>query len=534
MVFNQVIQMDMKRIVDGKNFSIAVNISHGKLIILENTKLVIQIGEHYGLVGKNGIGKTSLLNAIANRHINVPTDLDMIYVKQEEPDTESSVLETLVSADVDLHVGKKRQLELEELLTTSDFNDNDLAEYDKLCQIIESDYIRAQNRARKILFGLGFELNQQHEPVSNFSGGWRMRISLAKALFMTPILLILDEPSNHLDLYGIIWLSSYLKTYPNTIILVSHDKYLLDEVCSVIINIDNKKLHYYRGNYELFEDQLIKDQNKKIKDYQLFKKTITAMRKKNKSKTEIEEFIKKNEITEPAKNYSVKINFLQPNTMKETYVIMENVIFSYVNCNINLENINLVIDAKTRMSIVGKNGVGKSTLLKLITGDLIPNDGNIIKSPTLRIGYYNQHFEESLPADLYPVDYLMSLNPLIDNKTAHKYLSMFGLEPVNHSTIIAKLSGGQKARVKFASFGIIRPHLLLLDEPTNHLDIITLGSLISALNNFDGAVVLVTHNIDMITSLNSDIWIIDNHKLFKYQKGYDDYVQDIYNEIDID
>ena len=182
------------------------------------------------------------------------------------------------------------------------------------------------------------------------------------------------------------------------------------------------------------------------------------------------------------------------------------------------------------MAIVGKNGVGKSTILKLIVGELVPVSGCIIKSPVLRIGYYNQHFEESMPFDLNGVQYLMALNNDIDLTQAHKYLSLFGLEPVHHNIIIGTLSGGQKARVKFASFGVIKPHLLILDEPSNHLDIVAIESLVCALNNFEGAILLVTHNFDIITKLNSELWVVENGHMEKYIQDYDDYVQEICDE----
>ena len=538
--------MDRKKQIisklDNKNFVVdPVNISFGKLVILQDTKLVVNYGEHYGLVGKNGIGKTSLLNAIENKSLKVPDDLDIIYVKQEEPETKMSVIETLLMSNSELYLKNKKMLELEKMIDDDSNETNMLMdEYEVLCQEIGSEYIKSQIRTKKILLGLGFDLEQQEKSVSDFSGGWRMRISLAKALFMTPTMLILDEPTNHLDLHANIWLTEYLKSYPKTIILVSHDKYLIDEVCTIIIDINNKKLDYYNGNYDKFQKQLEIKKAKIKKDYLLFEKKLTAMRRAQKSKTEIDVFIRKTNIAKPEKNYLVKINFLQPNIIKESYLIMENVGFGYPECEPVLLNINLIIEAKTRMAIVGKNGVGKSTLLKMITGDIMPDQGQIIRSPILKIGYYNQHFEQSLPMDLKAVDYLISLNTSIDKTLAHKYLSMFGLEPIHHSTKISELSGGQKARVKFASFGVIKPHLLLLDEPTNHLDIVTIDSLILALNNFEGAIILVTHNFDMITSLNADLWVIHrdilplNIKLFKYPKDYGHYIQEIYNECDVD
>lgn len=556
---------------DNKNFIIdPLTISFGKLTILSNTKLSIQYGERYGLVGKNGIGKTTVLNEIMRlAMLNNFTASDIIYVKQEEPDTNKSVIDTLLSADTELYAKNQRAIELEKLINDDNapdiITDNIITEYDELCRSIGSDYIKSKNRARKILVGLEFDISSQSRPVSDFSGGWKMRLSLAKALFITPTILLLDEPSNHLDLNANIWLSEYLKSYPNTIVTVSHDKYLLDEICTTIIDIRNQKLNYYRGNYTHFLKQLEKSTEKQLKDYKQFEKKVAAMRKNNKSKTDIDLFIKKNAVTKPDKNYVVKMAFQQPLVINNPYVIIDNVTFGY-NANAILTDVNLVINADTRIAIVGKNGAGKSTLLKLIVGDFVKcddgcddkcddkcvdecNDGCIIgefdkcvdnnlisgtitRANGLRIGYYNQHFEKYLPPELKPVDYLLNLNKSIGIQNSHKYLSMFGLEPIYHNTPIGNLSGGQKARVKFATFGVIKPHILILDEPTNHLDIVTTDSLTAALNNLNSAIVIVTHNFDMVTNLNTDLWVVDNGTAGKYNGDYEDYMCEIYEQVE--
>ncbi|XWV24844.1 ATP binding cassette sub family F [Tupanvirus deep ocean] len=517
---------------DYKNFVIdPIDIAFGKLIILQNTRLVIQYGEHYGLVGKNGIGKTSLLNAIANKQLAIPDKLDIIYVKQEEPESDANVLETLLSSNEKLYVMNKRYNELEVIISENpEVNDEILDEYETIGRQIGSDYEKSKALAQKILYGLGFDHENQSRKVSEFSGGWRMRISLAKALYMTPTLLILDEPTNHLDLHANIWLTEYLKSYPKTVLLVSHDKYFIDEVCTTIIHINNKKLNYYRGNYDQFQKQCTQEEEKIKKDWLQFEKKIIAMRKAKKTPHEIEDFVKKAGVVKPDKNYIVKINFLQPSQIRTGYVSLENISFGYANGQNIFNNLNFTIGEGSRMAIVGKNGVGKSTFLKLIVGDLQPSCGEISKSPILKIGYYNQHFEESMPFDFDGVQYLMSLNNEIDLTLAHKYLSLFGLEPSYHSIKIGLLSGGQKARVKFASFGVTKPHLLVLDEPSNHLDIVAIESLINALNNFEGAIILVTHNFDIITRLNSELWVVENGKIDKYKYDYEEYIQKVYKE----
>lgn len=517
---------------DYKNFVIEpVDIVYGKLVVLENTKLVVQYGQHYGLIGKNGIGKTSLLNAIASRQLLIPEALDIIYVRQEEPESNTTVLDTLLASNVKLYAQNKRMEELEVLVSNDNVDDDLLAEYDQLSSDLGYEYEAAKVRAQKILFGLGFDDKEQGLPVSIFSGGWRMRISLAKTLFMTPTLLILDEPTNHLDLHANIWLTEYLKSYPKTIILVSHDKFFIDEVCTIIIHINNKKLKYYIGNHDKFQKQFEIDRLKQQKDWLLIEKKITAMKKAKKSAEQIDEFVERSGIIKPDKDYVVKINFLQPNMIKGTLVSLEKIAYEYPNKKL-FKKVFLDIQMNSRIAIVGKNGVGKSTLLKIIIGEIPPVRGQIDRSPVLRIGYYNQHFEESMPFDMDGVQYLMDLNKDIDLTLAHKYLSLFGLEPVQHTVKIGMLSGGQKARVKFASFGVTKPHLLVLDEPTNHLDIVAIESLINALNNFTGAVVLVTHNFDVITRLNSELWVIEDNKFYRFEQDYDEYIGKVYREYD--
>ena len=511
---------------DYKNFTIdPVDIAFGKLVILENTKLKIAYGEHYGLVGKNGIGKTSLLNAINNRTINIPEKLDMIYVKQEEPESNNTLLDTLLSANEKIYILSKKLAELEELVSHIDVTQELIDQYYIVSKEIGSEHLRAKANAQKILNGLGFGDNDQYRNVSEFSGGWRMRIALAKALFMTPTLLILDEPTNHLDLHANIWLTEYLRTYPKTIIVISHDKYFIDEVCTVIVNIYNKKLKYYRGNYEQFQSQLQLEKDKIQKDWLQFQRKIEAMKKNKKTQTEINDFVRSVDIIKPEKEFAIKINFMEPSLIKGTFISLNNIMFGYEKPI--YYNMTFDISATSRIAIVGKNGIGKSTLLKLINGDIVPSSGEVYKASNLRIGYYNQHFEESMPYTIDGIKYLNDLNSEIDITTARKYLSMFGLEPQYHKTNLGLLSGGQKARVKFSSFGVSKPHLLMLDEPTNHLDIVAIESLINALNNFNGAILLVTHNFDLITRLNAELWVVDNGSLYKYQGDYKQYIEEL-------
>jgi ATPase subunit of ABC transporter with duplicated ATPase domains len=305
--------------------------------------------------------------------------------------------------------------------------------------------------------------------------------------------------------------------------------YFIEEICSMIIHIDNKKLNYYVGNYDKFLKQSEQDRLKQLKDFKNYEKTIEAMKKNNKDKKTIDSFVKQQNLTRPEKDYEVRIKFLEPNKVKGGVIRLENLGFSFDD-KLIFDDVNLEFNYDKRIAIVGENGVGKSTLLKLILKELTPNKGEVIVNSDLKIGYYNQHFEESLPSDMSSVEYLMSLNDDIDITLSHKLLSMFGLEPKHHKVNIGLLSGGQKARVKFASFGIIKPHVLILDEPSNHLDIVTMEAFIEALNSYKGGIVVVSHNYDLVTKINCELLVVEDHDVTFYDGDYDDYVDEIIGE----
>jgi ATPase subunit of ABC transporter with duplicated ATPase domains len=470
-----------------------LSIIFGAIVILNNTKLTIAPKQHYGLIGRNGSGKTSLLN-----YINEIPNLDIIYVKQEGININNTVMETIMSADIVMYEKMKRYQQIQ-----NPTNDQ-LEEYQELGQEINV-FNKNIAKIHKILHGLGFANDDHLKMLSTFSGGWQMKIILARALFITPNILILDEPTNHLDLNATLWLCEYLKSYPNTFIVVSHDKYFLNEICSTIINIEQKQLNYYKGNIKLMEKQIKAERKQQEKEY---KKYLKSGNKVCKRKDE----------------YVVSIDFVQPAEIKGTLLKLENVSFKYENCQI-FNNLNLEI-TKKRMALVGPNGAGKSTLLKLLSGHLLPSSGTILRHPTLRIGYYDQHFTDTMPFDMNAIEYLRSLNTNLDLTSTHKLLSSFGIEPEHRKTLINKLSGGQKSRVKLASFTITKPHILILDEPSNHLDMQTLDGFIIGLNAFDGAIIIVTHNFDLITETNCELWTITN-KTIEHYDNYEDYIETI-------
>ncbi|RYR77511.1 hypothetical protein Ahy_A01g001997 [Arachis hypogaea] len=554
-----------------ENFSVS---ARGKEL-LKNASVKISHGKRYGLVGPNGKGKSTLLKLLAWRKIPVPKNIDVLLVEQEVVGDDKTALEAVVSANEELVKVRQEVASLQnatalEGSVDKDNNDEEddagekLAElYEKL-QLMGSDAAEAQ--ASKILAGLGFTKDMQGRPTKSFSGGWRMRISLARALFVQPTLLLLDEPTNHLDLRAVLWLEEYLCRWKKTLVVVSHDRDFLNTVCTEIIHLHDLKLHFYRGNFDDFEsgyEQRRKEMNKKyeiydkqlkaakrsgnraqqekVKDRAKFVAAKEASKAKGKGKGKVDEDEAPPEVPQKWRDYSVEFHFPEPTELTPPLLQLIEVSFSYPNReDFRLSNVDVGIDMGTRVAIVGPNGAGKSTLLNLLAGDLVPNEGEVRRSQKLRIGRYSQHFVDLLTMDETPVQYLLRLHPdqegLSKQEAVRAKLGKFGLPSHNHLTPIAKLSGGQKARVVFTSISMSRPHILLLDEPTNHLDMQSIDALADALDEFTGGVVLVSHDSRLISHVcedeeRSQIWVVEDGTVRTSVGTFDDYKTELMKEI---
>ncbi|KAK6247655.1 hypothetical protein QUC31_019220 [Theobroma cacao] len=550
------------------NFSVS---ARGKEL-LKNTSVKISHGKRYGLVGPNGMGKSTLLKLLAWRKIPVPKNIDVLLVEQEVVGDDRSALQAVVSANEELVRLREEVTVLQNSSSApggedgSDLNGDDAGErlaelYEKL-QILGSDAAEAQ--ASKILAGLGFTKEMQGRPTRSFSGGWRMRISLARALFVQPTLLLLDEPTNHLDLRAVLWLEEYLCRWKKTLVVVSHDRDFLNSVCTEIIHLHDFKLQFYRGNFDDFEsgyEQRRKEMNKK---FEIYEKQVKAAKRsgnrvqqdkvkdrakfaaakeaaKNKGKGKIDEDEPPAEAPKKWRDYSVEFHFPEPTELTPPLLQIINVSFSYPNRkDFRLSDVDLGIDMGTRVAIVGPNGAGKSTLLNLIAGDLVATEGEVRRSQKLRVGRYSQHFVDLLTMEETPVQYLLRLHPdqegLSKQEAVRAKLGKFGLPSHNHLTPIAKLSGGQKARVVFTSISMSKPHILLLDEPTNHLDMQSIDALADALDEFTGGVVLVSHDSRLISRVcedeeKSQIWVVDNGTVTTFPGTFEDYKDELQREI---
>ncbi|KAI0511753.1 hypothetical protein KFK09_012385 [Dendrobium nobile] len=549
-----------------ENFSVS---ARGKEL-LKNASVKISHGKRYGLVGPNGMGKSTLLKLLAWRKIPVPKNIDVLLVEQEVVGDDRTALEAVVSANEELVKLRKEVAMLSEQAEAKEDGDDDddddkgeklAALYEKL-QLMGSDAAEAQ--ASKILAGLGFTKVMQTRATRSFSGGWRMRISLARALFVQPTLLLLDEPTNHLDLRAVLWLEEYLCRWKKTLVVVSHDRDFLNTVCNEIIHLHDMKLHFYRGNFEDFEsgyEQKRKEMNKK---FEVYDKQLKAARRtgskaqqdkvKDRAKFQAAKEAKHRgkgkaddedgappEAPKKWRDYSVEFHFPEPTELTPPLLQLIEVSFSYPSrADFKLSDVDVGIDMGTRVAIVGPNGAGKSTLLNLLAGDLVPTEGEVRRSQKLRIGRYSQHFVDLLTMDENPVQYLLRLHPdqegFSKQEAVRAKLGKFGLPSHNHLTPIAKLSGGQKARVVFTSISMSKPHILLLDEPTNHLDMQSIDALAEALEEFTGGVVLVSHDSRLISRVcedeeRSEIWVVEEGTVRKFPGSFEEYKEDLLREI---
>ena len=473
--------------------------------LFRDASLMIAAGRRYGLVGPNGHGKTTLLRHIGSRSLQIPPNIDALICEQEVVADERSALETVLSSD------EKRTSLLDECkdLEAQQENGKDVTErlnevYDEL-RAIGAD--QAEPKARRLLAGLGFSREMQERATNKFSGGWRMRVSLARALFIEPTLLMLDEPTNHLDLNAVIWLDNYLQNWKKTLLIVSHDQSFLDNVCTDIIHLDQCKLWYYKGNYSMFKKMVVQKTRERMKEYEKQERRIKELKNSGQSKKKAEAKTKdlltrkqlkgqsklqKNddeqgptELLEKPREYNVKFRFPETSTLQPPILGLYDASFNYPDQPPLFKNVEFGLDMDSRIAIVGPNGVGKSTFLGLLMGDLEATSGEMRKNARLNIGRFDQHSGEHLTAEESPTEYLMRLFNLPVEK-ARKQLGSFGLQSHAHTIPMKDLSGGQKSRVALAELTLSAPDVVILDEPTNNLDIEAIDALAEAIGEYQG------------------------------------------------
>ncbi|KHN83428.1 ATP-binding cassette sub-family F member 1 [Toxocara canis] len=523
--------------------------------LFHKANLTIAYGRRYGLVGPNGMGKTTLLKHIAARKLAIPPNIDLLYCEQEIDVDKTSAIDTVVKSD-------KRRLALldEEAELTKKLEGGDVSVGERLKEV--ADELRdigadaAEPKARRILAGLGFSKTMQDKSVEAFSGGWRMRISLARALFLEPTLLMLDEPTNHLDLNAVIWLDNYLQTWKKTLLIVSHDQGFLDNVCTDIIDLQDQKLFYYKGNYSSFKRMRDQKMREHMKAYETQQKQIAALKKSGKSAKQAANEMKSRlqnkqnkgtkgkkgsaaigdeeaepppELLQKIKEYNVKFAFPDPPKLPPPVLGLHSVYFGYKD-QVLFKNLDFGVDMDSRIAIVGPNGVGKSTLLKLLCGKIEPKEGELRKHRQLRIGWFDQHANEALNQEQTPIEYL-GLKFQIDYQEARKRLGTVGLPGHAHTVKIKDLSGGQKSRVALAELALGAPDILILDEPTNNLDIESIHALAEAIESFGGGVVMVTHDERLIRATNCQLWIVEDYNIAEIDGDFEDYRKEILEQL---
>ncbi|ORY04634.1 P-loop containing nucleoside triphosphate hydrolase protein [Basidiobolus meristosporus CBS 931.73] len=516
--------------------------------ILTDASLTIAFGRRYGLIGRNGIGKSTLLRTISRREVNIPTHVSILHVEQEMVGDDTPAIESVLKADYFrehlLQEERKLTARMTELEQSTETNNDEIENekgeielklrgvYSKLNDI-ESD--KAEARAAAILSGLGFRTEQIRNPTSSFSGGWRMRLSLARALFCKPDLLLLDEPTNMLDIPAVVWLESYLKTWPNSLLVVSHDREFLDEVATDILHQHSEKLDYYKGNFTQFyatKEERRKNQLREYESQMQYRQHLQDFidrwrynaNRAAQAQMKIKILEKLPELEKPEDETIVTFSFPETEKLSPPILQMDEVTFGYGDGRTILGGISFDMQMDSRIAVVGPNGAGKSTMLKLLTGQLEPRTGMVHRHGRLRLAYFTQHHVDQLDLNLSPVGYMAKAFPGRTEEEYRRYLGRFGISGMVGLQPIQTLSGGQKSRVAFACLAIQDPHFLVLDEPTNHLDMDSIDALTNALKQFTGGVAVVSHDERFIDSVCNEIWVCDNAKLTKFTgEGIKDY-----------
>ncbi|KAG5269400.1 hypothetical protein AALO_G00201600 [Alosa alosa] len=533
--------------MSGKNRSYDIRIenfdvSFGERSLLQGAEMSLATGRRYGLVGRNGLGKTTLLKMLASRSLRVPPHITILHVEQEVAGDDTPALQSVLESDT------VREGLLTEERTLNARIANGLAdgmESVRLSEIyvrleeIEAD--KAPARASVILAGLGFTSKMQQQTTKEFSGGWRMRLALARALFAKPDLLLLDEPTNMLDVRAILWLENYLQTWQSTILVVSHDRNFLNAVVTDIIHLHSQRLESYRGDYENFiktkEDRL-KNQQREYEAQLQYREHIQVFidrfrynaNRAAQVQSKLKLLEKLPELKPLEKEAEVMLRF--PDNFEKLsppILQLDEVEFYYSPDKSLFNGLCVSADLESRICIVGENGAGKTTALKLLMGELTPVNGVRHSHRNLKIGYFSQHHVDQLDMNVCSVELLLNKFPGRNEEEYRHQLGRYGITGELATRPVASLSGGQKSRVAFAQMTMPCPNFYILDEPTNHLDMESIESLAKALNKFKGGVVLVSHDERLIREVCKELWVCEGGKVKRIDGGFDEY-RDILHE----
>ncbi|MBY0561151.1 ABC-F family ATP-binding cassette domain-containing protein [Hyphomicrobium sp.] len=499
--------------------------------ILASATAAIPSGHKVGLVGRNGAGKTTLLRLLKGEiapddgSISIPRNARLGHVAQEAPGGDASLIDWVLSADT----------ERASLLAEAEHATDPERIAEIQMRLTDIDAHSAPSRAARILSGLGFDEEAQRRPCREFSGGWRMRVALGAILFMKPDILLLDEPTNYLDLEGTLWLENHLKGYPHTVLIVSHDRDLLNRAVSTIMHLDRGKLTLYSGGYDDFEEtrrekqrlemKLKKKQDEQRRHLQAFIDRFKAKATKAaQAQSRVKALAKMQPIAAQVDDRVVPFHFPDPQKIIASPILrIEKASAGYEAERPILSGIDLRIDNDDRIALLGQNGNGKSTLAKLIASRLKPLSGNVFGAQKVEVGYFAQHQLDDLLPNATPYDYMLKLMPDATEAQRRTKLGTFGFSADKADTACAKLSGGEKARLLLALTAFHGPHVLILDEPTNHLDVDSREALIHALMEYNGAVILISHDRHLIEATADRLLLVRNGAVSSYDGDMDTY-----------
>ncbi len=502
--------------------------------LLEDAIVHIPPGQKVGFIGRNGTGKSTLLKLIIG---DIHPDAGTLRLRngarlgvlpQEAPSGPETLLEAVLAADVE-----RAQLMAEAETATDPMRIADIH-----MRLADIDAHTAESRAAKILSGLGFDHEAQQRPCSSYSGGWRTRVGLAGTLFSNPDLLLLDEPSNYLDLEATLWLENFLRGYPQTLIIVSHDRDLLNNVATTIVHLEQKKLVKYTGNYDFFEktraEQLAlnaamaKKQDIQRKHLQSFVDRFRAKASKaRQAQSRVKMLEKMKPIASVMEEYTVNFTFPSPEPLSSPIISMEGCSAGYAKDKPVLNHLDLRIDMEDRIALLGQNGNGKSTFAKLIAGKLERMGGDMNKSNKLKIGFFAQHQLDEMRADETAYQHLAAKLGNAGESQIRARLGQFGFNKDKSDVPVEQLSGGEKSRLTFCLLSVDQPHMLILDEPTNHLDVDAREALVQGLNEYEGAVLLISHDPHLVSLVADELWLVSDGTVSRYEGDIEDYKRQV-------
>ncbi|MBD0787712.1 ABC transporter ATP-binding protein [Vibrio sp. Y2-5] len=509
-----------------------IQLLRGGKPLLDQASATINPGDKVGLVGKNGCGKSTLFALLKDElsidagSFSKPAQWELAWVAQETLALERSALEYVIDGD-------REYRDLERQLGEAEIADNGtlVAELHGKIETIGGYSIRA--RASELLDGLGFSQEQMSWNLTQFSGGWRMRLNLAQALICRSDLLLLDEPTNHLDLDAVMWLERWLQSYPGTLILISHDRDFLDPIINRIIHIENQKLNEYTGNYSSFENQRAQKMLQQQAMYQKQQKQMSHMQsyidrfrykasKARQAQSRIKALERMEKVLPAQFDNPFSFEFREPSALPNPILMMDDVSAGYDD-NLILEKIRLNLVPGSRIGLLGRNGAGKSTLIKLLSNELTPQGGDLSYSQGVKIGYFAQHQLETLHPEETPLQHMMQIAPEKNELELRNYLGSFGFNGDKALEKVGPFSGGEKARLVLALIVWQKPNLLLLDEPTNHLDLDMRQALTLALQSFEGAMVIVSHDRYLLRATTDDLYLVHDRQVAPFDGDLTDY-----------